>query len=230
MGEWHRKSGTGEVAVLDSLPKDHTFRGLWVFAVDERVAIAFAETKGTETDDSGVGSDLEVPSVRRAKEEGEEGDDEVSGHGDDGRGSKVEGRDGRNARSGERHEKRCDDGLHCLGCEKRSDEVQTRRGDLINGVSLFDVHLDRNKRTLSETPQKPPSLYKQYEEATMSKTAIPRKPVRQFSKMRYKLSMRSHEESAVCTVTPVEGESGEPSKVRPSESVRRDAMGRRNSK
>jgi len=129
--EWRCQSGTGEVAVLDSLRKDHTFRGLWVFAVDKRVAIAFAETKGTETDDSGVGSDLEVPSVRRAKEEGEEGEDEVSRHGDDGRGSKVEGGDGRNARSGDRHEERCDDGLHCLGCEKRSDEVQTRRGDIV---------------------------------------------------------------------------------------------------
>ena len=94
------------MAVLDRLPKDDIFGGLWVFAVDERVAIAFAETKGTETDDSGVGSNLEVPSVRRAKEEREEGDDEVIGHGDDGGGSKVEGRDGRNVRSGGRHEER----------------------------------------------------------------------------------------------------------------------------
>ena len=218
------------MAVLDGLPKDHIFRGLWVFAIDECVAIAFAETKGTKTDDSGVWSDLEVPSMRRAKEEGEEGDDEVIGHGDDGGGSKVEGRDGRNARSGGRDEERCDDGLHCLGCEKRSDEVQTRRGDLINGVSLLDNRLDRNERTLSFTPQKPPSLYKQYEEATMSKTAIPRKPVRQFSKMRDKLSMRSHDESAVSVVTPAGMKNGESFKVRPSERVRRDAMGRRKSK
>lgn len=44
--------------------------------------------------------------MRRAEEEGEEGDDEVSGHRDDGRGSKVEGREGRNARSGGGHEER----------------------------------------------------------------------------------------------------------------------------
>ena len=80
--------------------KGHTFRGVCVFAFDECVVIAFAETEGTQTDDSRVGSDLEVPSVRRAEEEGEETDDEVSGHGGDGRGSKVEGRDSRNARPG----------------------------------------------------------------------------------------------------------------------------------
>ena len=109
--------------------------------------------------------------------------------------------------------------------------MQTRRGDLINGVSFLDLRPDRNKRTLSETPQKPPSLYKQYEEATMSKTAIPRKPARQFSKMRCKSSMRSHEEkSSVSIVTPLGGKNGEPFKVRPSASVTRDAMGRRNSK
>ena len=65
----------------------------------------------------------------------------------------------------------------------------------------------------------------------MSKTAIPRKPARQFSKMRCKLSMRSHDDkSSVSNVTVVGGENGEPFKVRPSESVTRDAMGRRNSK
>ena len=84
----------------DSMPKGHTFGGVYVFAFDERVVIAFAETEGTETDDSRVGSDLEVPSVRRAEEEGEEGDDEVSGHRGDGRGSKVEGGDGQKPRSG----------------------------------------------------------------------------------------------------------------------------------
>ena len=65
----------------------------------------------------------------------------------------------------------------------------------------------------------------------MSKTAIPRKPARQFSKMRCKSSMRSHEdESSVSNVTLVGWDIGEPFKVRPSASVTRDAMGRRNSK
>ena len=38
--------------------------------------------------------------MRCAEEEGEEGHDEVSGHGGNGCGSKVESRDGRNVRSG----------------------------------------------------------------------------------------------------------------------------------
>jgi len=79
---------------LNSAPKDYAFGGLWIFTRDERVAVPFAETDGTEADDGRVGSDLKVPSMRCAEEEGEESNDEVRGHGDDGRGSKVEGGEG----------------------------------------------------------------------------------------------------------------------------------------
>lgn len=85
------------------MPKDHAFGGLQVFGRDERVAIAFTETEGTETDDSRVGGDLKVPSVRGVEEEGEEGNDEVRGYRHDGRGGKVEGRESGNARSSGRH-------------------------------------------------------------------------------------------------------------------------------
>lgn len=91
---------------LNSVPHDCAFGGLWVIARDERVAVTFAETDRTEADDGRVRTDLKVPSVWCANEEGEESDGEVRSHGDDGRGSKVKGGDSRKARSGGRHEAR----------------------------------------------------------------------------------------------------------------------------
>lgn len=85
--------GDGRDGRLNSMPQDYAFRGLWIFARDERVAFTFAEADGTEADDGRVGTDLKVPSMWCAKEEGEESDGEVRGDGDDRGGSKVEGGD-----------------------------------------------------------------------------------------------------------------------------------------
>ena len=109
--------------------------------------------------------------------------------------------------------------------------MQTRGGDLINGMSWLTFSPAEIPRTLSETPHQPPSLHKQYEEATMSKTAIPKKPARQLSKKRANLSMRSQEvKSVVSIVAPAGRKYGESFKVRPSESARREATMKRNSK
>ena len=81
--------GNGGGSSLNCMPKDHAFGGLYVFARDKRIAVTFAEMDGTETDDGRVGANLEVPSMWCAEEEGEDGDNEVRGHGDDGCGRKV---------------------------------------------------------------------------------------------------------------------------------------------
>jgi len=73
------------------MPKYYAFGGFWVFARDERVAATLTKTDGTEADEGRVETDLKVPSMRCAEEEGEESDGEVRGHRDDGRRSKVEG-------------------------------------------------------------------------------------------------------------------------------------------
>lgn len=110
--------------------------------------------------------------------------------------------------------------------------MQTSCRDL-KWSELFDLLIFDSTdiiRTVSEMPQKRPSLYKEYEETTMSKTAIPRKPTRQFSRMRANLSMRSQEEkSAASIVVPAGRKNGESFKVRPSDSARRDPMGKRKS-
>jgi len=83
--------GDGSDGRLNSMPKDYAFGGLWVFARDERVTASLTETDGTEADESRVETDLKVPSMRCAEEEGEESDGKVRGHRDDGSGSKIEG-------------------------------------------------------------------------------------------------------------------------------------------